>query len=277
MHKVLFASALALITVGCSDGSNNTIKLNSNSTAQNQNSIDMRGHPEASLQVLKDYVKPGVMVLDIGSGSGIGPRQLVANGFKDIVVLEANDQMIKDAKAANITGQANVEYIKGDLDKGLPYPAGKFDVATAFSAFHCNASPQAVKEVYRLLKPEGYFFIIRGLEKSSDPVRTKTTQIIEQAIGQKIPSVNIDSVNMLKDQGFKIILNTTIPVVEYFTKNEYLNYMKSYCSWEYAQKSPKLAEIEQKISQYLDTLKDKDGVIKIEMNAPVILAQKTRS
>lgn len=267
MYKILFASALtlSLLAVGCSDNSK-----------KETTSADMKGHPEASLGVLKNYVKPEVIVLDLGSGSGIGPRQLVANGFMNVVVVEENEKMVQDSKAANITEPADVQYIIGDVEKGLPYAGGKFDLVTAFSAFHCNASPEAVKEVYRMLKPQGYFFIIRGLEKGSDPVRAKTTKIIEDITGQKIATANFDAVKMLKDQGFEIVMDSTVPVVEYFTKNEYLNYMKSYCSWNQAKKSPKLAEIEQKIGQYLDTLKDKDGVIKIEMIAPVILARKPK-
>lgn len=288
MYKILVVSSLALLAVGCSDNSSNKpAKMQSNGTSQNapitQNpttsqtntpNTTIKIHPEASLKILKDYAKQDTMVLDIGSGSGIGPRQLIANGFNDVVVVESDDQMINDAKEANMHDKSSVKYIAGDLEKGLPYPDGKFGLVTAFSAFHCYASPASIKEMYRLLKPQGYLFIIRGLEKNSDPVRIKTTKIIEEISGQKIPSINIDSIKMLKDQGFEIVLDTTVPVVEYFTKNEYLNYMKSYCSWNYAKKSPKQADIEKKIGDYLDTLADKDGVIRIEIKAPVILAKK---
>jgi len=276
MYKILISSTLALLVTGCSD--NSTVPTSkSNDFSQNSFSTNDKAHPEASLNVLKNYVKSDYVVLDIGSGSGIGPRQLLANGFKDVIVVEENQQMIKDAQAANPTGPGKVEYVIGDWSQGLSLPNNKFDLITAFSAFHCHANVNAVKEVYRLLKPEGYFFIIRGLEKNSDPVRIKTTQIIEEMTGKKIPVMNIDAIKMLKDQGFVIVQNTTVPVVEYFTKNEYMNYMKSYCSWDFAENSPKRAEIEQKIGQYLDSQKDKDGVIKIVMQAPVILAQKPAS
>lgn len=266
MNHLILAATIALLGVACNDHSSTGSKTN-------QKIADAK-HPESSLDILKGYVHQQVDVLDIGSGSGIGPRQLIANGFSHVIVLEDNQKLVNDAKAANMMGSTNVEYIVGQLNKGLPYEDGKFELITAFAAFHCKTSPEAIKEVYRLLRPDGFFFIIRGLKKNSDPVRIETTKIIESMTGKKSDDSPIDAVKFLKDQGFKIVLDTTVPVTEYFTKEEYFNYMKSYCSWDLVKDSPKHAEIEQKIGQYLDTVKDNDGVIKIEMMAPVILAQK---
>ena len=67
-----------------------------------------------------------------------------------------------------------------------------------------------------------------------------------------------------------------MPLTEYYTKAEYLNYVHSYDAWDLALKSSKIDAIQKKVDKYLETLTDANGIIKIELKAPVILAQKQK-
>ena len=235
-----------------------------------------KGHPEATLSILSPYVKTDASILDLGNGTGIGARQLCKNGFHTVIGLESNSAMIKAAEEGRTEGMCTVKYVEGSVKKGLKFPENNFDLVTAFTGFHWYADPSSIKEVARVLKPNGYFFIARGLLKNSDPVRAKITQIIEEETGKKVPSPDLHANKLLEEQGFKIVLDTTVPLTEYYTKTEYLNYVHSYDAWDLALKSPKIDAIQKKVDQYLDTLVDANGIIKIELKAPIILAQKIK-
>ena len=273
MYQIMLTLALAMSLAGCSDVKEKPVKKDGDSETA-MLTTHKPVHQEADLKILSTYIKPDAKILDLGAGTGIGPRQLCKNGYRNVVSVERSQEEIKAAEEAKNIETCKTEYIEGNINKGLSLPDGQFDMVTAFSAYQCFSTANCIKEVARLLKPQGYYFITRGLLKNSDPVRIKTTQIIEEVTGQKAKDPTFDPEKQLEEQGFKIVLHTTIPIVEYFTKDEYMNYIKAYPSWELAKNSPKLKEVQSKIEQYLSTLTNADGVIKIEINAPVILAQK---
>lgn len=244
------------------------------STSTIQNSSLKKGHPEATLSILSPYIKTDASILDLGNGTGVGARQLCKNGFHTVIGVEPNSAMIKAAEEGRTEGMCTVKYLEGSVKKGLQFPENKFDLVTAFTGFHWYADPASIKEVSRVLKPNGYFFIARGLLKNSDPVRAKITQIIEEETGQKVANPDLQATKLLEQQGFKIVLDTSVPLTEYFTKTEYLNYLHSYDAWDMALKSSKINAIQKKVDQYLNTLVDANGIIKIELKAPIILAQK---
>jgi ubiquinone/menaquinone biosynthesis C-methylase UbiE len=235
-----------------------------------------KGHAEATLTVLTPYIKQNASILDLGNGTGIGARQLCKNGYHTVVGIEPNSSMIKAAEEGRTEGMCTVKYLEGNIKKGLPVNANSYDLVTAFTGFHWYADPASLKEVTRVLKPGGYFFIVRGLLKNSDPVRQKITSIIEEETGKRMPATDLHANKLLQDQGFKIVLDTSVPMTEYYTKNEYLNYVHSYDIWGEALKSNKIEAIQKKVDAYLDTLADANGLIKIDLKAPVILAQKQK-
>lgn len=235
-----------------------------------------KGHPEATLSVLTPYVKSNASILDLGNGTGIGARQLCKNGFHQVVGIEPTAAMIKAAEEGRTEGMCTVKYLEGSVKNGLQFPDNNFDLVTTFTGFHWYADQASIREVSRVLKPNGYFFIVRGLLKNSDPVRAKIDQIIEQELGQKLTVADLNAAKQLEDNGFKIVLNTTVPLTEYYTKNEYLNYVHSYQAWDIAQKSSKSDVIQKKVDDYLNTLVNADGLIKVELRAPIILAQKIK-
>lgn len=111
------------------------------------------GNPQAIAAL-----KPGEVVLDLGSGGGLdvllAARQVGADGF--VYGVDMTDKMLELARRnAAKAGVTNVEFRKGDLED-LPLPADSVDVI--ISNCVVNLTPDkssALAEAFRVLKPGG--------------------------------------------------------------------------------------------------------------------------
>lgn len=235
--------------------------------------------PDAAYAILKSYININVNILDLGCGTGISTRQLVKNGFKNVIGVDRDLLMIKEAQAAN-NKASPIKYIQADVAMGLPFADEQFDVITAISAFHWFSNPSSIKEVARVLKPNGYYFIIGGKSRyyqgtKFDPVKENIEKIFKEFGVVKPKKKNAAVGEILEEQGLKMIVDATIPYVNYYTKQEYLHCIQSQSIWnlvEEAQRVPLLKKIE----QYLETVMDKKGLIKKEGSVTVTLAQKLK-
>jgi ubiquinone/menaquinone biosynthesis C-methylase UbiE len=233
--------------------------------------------PDAVYDVLKTYVKPDALILDLGSGTGISSRQLCKNGFKNVIGVDRDLLMIKEAEAAN-TPSCTIKYIRADVSQGLPFPDEEFQVVTASSAFHWFANPSSIKEVRRILKPHGYYFIIsvkgRHTSPSTEPIKVQIKKIFaEFGIPPKPNKYSLSSLENLQEGGFKIIADTLIPATTYYTKQEYLNHIQSLSNWNLVKEAQRETLLK-KIGNYLDTVLDSQGQLKIQGTVTVIMAQK---
>ncbi len=235
--------------------------------------------PDAVYAILKSYVTPSAYILDLGSGTGISTRQLHKNGFKNVIGVDRDVLMIKEARAAN-NQACSIKYIQADIAMGLPFSDEQFDVVTAASAFHWFSNSSSIHEVARILKPHGYYFVIGGKARyqtshKPNPLRENIERIMEESGVQKMKKQASPVPDVLEEHGFKIIVDATFPYVHYYTKQEYLNRVQSRSSWNLVKESQRPTLLK-KIEQYLDTVVDKEGRIKQEGSFSVILAQKVK-
>ena len=97
-------------------------------------------------------------VLDLGSGSGRLMRK-IKNG--KMYLVDFSEKMIKLAKQKAKKLGIEIECQVANMTK-LPYENNFFDAAISISAFHCLSPKQhkkAVKELYRVMKPEAEVLI----------------------------------------------------------------------------------------------------------------------
>jgi ubiquinone/menaquinone biosynthesis C-methylase UbiE len=234
--------------------------------------------PDAVYAILKKYVSLNATILDLGSGTGISTRQLCKNGFKNVIGVDRDPLMIKEARAAN-TKDCSIKYIQADVTNELPFPDEQFDVVTASSAFHWFANSSSIREVARILKPHGYYFVIGSKsrledDKGLDPIKAHIRHILEEAgVPPKPKKEAVPPAEALEKEGFKIIVETTVPYVHYYTKYEYLERIQSHSYWNLVKESQRDFLL-RKIEHYLDTVVDEKGQIKHEGNVSVVLAQK---
>ena len=97
-------------------------------------------------------------VLDFGSGSG---RHLIKITRGKMYLLDFSEKMIELAEKKAEEENIPIETTVSSMTK-TPYEDNFFDSAICISALHCLTKPeqqQAVKELYRILKPKAQVFI----------------------------------------------------------------------------------------------------------------------
>lgn len=104
-------------------------------------------------------IAPGAAVLDVGTGTGIFipfVLEKIGEGGR-LVCLDYAEAMLQQARAKGFGG--NIEYrCVAVEDSGLPDDS--FDAVVAYSVFpHFDDKPQALREMYRVLRDGGHLFI----------------------------------------------------------------------------------------------------------------------
>jgi SAM-dependent methyltransferase len=103
-------------------------------------------------------VRPGQIVLDLGSGAGLdsvlAARRVGPTG--NVVGVDLCLEMIEKARQnAQALRLANVEFLHAGIEK-LPLPDGSVDVVISNGVFNlCPDKPSVLAEAFRVLRPGG--------------------------------------------------------------------------------------------------------------------------
>ena len=114
-------------------------------------------------------------VLELATGTGLIAKHIV-KATAHIEATDASPEMITEAKRGNYS--AKLHFSVQDMFS-LPYAGNSFDVVTAFeTVYFWPELAQNFREVYRVLKPGGVFFICN--EANGETTKDdKWTQIID--------------------------------------------------------------------------------------------------
>ena len=126
-------------------------------------------------------IKPGSVVLDVGTGTGVFVPYLLRRIGKHgrLVTLDCAEEMLKKAQAKGFNG--SIEYLHADVTN-MPLGEEIFDVVVCYSSFpHFQDKPSSLSEVNRVLKKGGKLFICH----------TSSLAIIND-IHRQIPAVQND-------------------------------------------------------------------------------------
>ena len=133
------------------------------------------GNPTALAEL-----KPGEVVLDLGSGGGIdvllSAKRVGPTG--KAYGLDMTEEMLALAlENKRKAGAQNVEFLKGDIEN-IPLPANFVDVIISNCVINLAADKDAVlREAFRVLKPGGRFAVSDVVTKGAVPAEIRKSML----------------------------------------------------------------------------------------------------
>ena len=107
--------------------------------------------------IRKAYLRPEMVVADVGAGTGFIAAGL-APLVQQVYVVDGSPAMLEQARK-NLAANTNVEYRQGDSN-ALPLKEGSIDVVFAnMYLHHCPDPAGAIAEMVSVLKPGGRLVI----------------------------------------------------------------------------------------------------------------------
>jgi SAM-dependent methyltransferase len=106
------------------------------------------------VKMLSGHLKPEMTVLELGCGTGYFTRELARSGA-DIVAIDVSPELLEIARTN--CSAPNVRY---EIQNAcaLTYSNATFDSAVGSSVLHHLEIEEAVREIYRVLKPGGTIY-----------------------------------------------------------------------------------------------------------------------
>jgi SAM-dependent methyltransferase len=126
-------------------------------------------------------ITTGSRVLDLAAGTGKLTRQLRADGATCMAV-EPSASM-REVFRRMVPGAA----IAGGTAELIPVATGAMDAVVVAQAFHWFDPPQALPEIVRVLRPEGWLALIWNERDESDPVMAELVRISKWDLCQPYP------------------------------------------------------------------------------------------
>jgi ubiquinone/menaquinone biosynthesis C-methylase UbiE len=129
------------------------------------------------VQFLKEFyflkkIKPGNIVLDVGCGTATLLEKIVRNGVKCFYIgIDVSFPSLK--KREHLLAKGSFKLIQGDLTKDLRFDDNFFNVvicSEVIEHFKEEAGKHLLKEIYRVMKPNGCFLITTTTSPSDRPL-----------------------------------------------------------------------------------------------------------
>ncbi|WP_395336176.1 class I SAM-dependent methyltransferase [Novosphingobium sp. BL-8H] len=137
------------------------------------------GYPPEAVDWLRDVigVRPGARILEVGAGTGKFVPTLQAAGG-DIIAVEPIAEMREQLQSAF----PDVMALAGSAD-AIPLADASVDAVVCAQAFHWFATPEAVAEMRRVLKPAGVLGLIWNGRDENVPWVATLSEITDRREG----------------------------------------------------------------------------------------------
>ncbi len=127
-------------------------------------------YPPEVFEILTDRcgLAPGKAVFEIGPGTGIATRELLARGADPLVLIEADRRLVRYLRRTLDLHGADVQFRTGPFERAV-LPRAYFDLGVAATSFHWLPARLAFRRVARALRPGGWWAVWNN--RHSDPYR----------------------------------------------------------------------------------------------------------
>ena len=112
--------------------------------------------------LIKEKVKEGMQVLEIGCGTGESSWQAINSGA-NIILTDISPISLDAAKYRFRKKNKNLEFIEADMEK-LPFEKEKFDIILCAGSLSYGEHDLVRREIFRVLKLNGFFICIDSLD-----------------------------------------------------------------------------------------------------------------
>ena len=196
-----------------------------------------RGYPPEVFEYLKSLIKKdNPVTLDMGCGTGISTRQLKQYAF-EVIGADKDPAMIDMAMKQTI----DIPYIIAPANK-LPFEANKFDLITAFTAFHWFNDEESLLEIKRVMKENGIFFAALKTNRQDENKDFKEgySSILKKYAGDSFDTTKDHfKKEFLNKAGFSEITEKSFYVDEKYTVEEALVLLQSLSLWNLVEENRK--------------------------------------
>jgi SAM-dependent methyltransferase len=106
------------------------------------------------VRMLSGHLRPGMTILEIGCGTGYFTRELTRSGA-DVVAIDVSPELLEIAKSKYFAPNVRYEIQNACA---LTYSDATFDSVVGSSILHHLEVEEALREIYRVLKPGGTIY-----------------------------------------------------------------------------------------------------------------------
>jgi 2-polyprenyl-3-methyl-5-hydroxy-6-metoxy-1,4-benzoquinol methylase len=131
------------------------------------------------MKMLSGHLKHGMNVLELGCGTGLFTCELARSGA-DVVAIDVSPELLEIAKANS--SAPNVRYEIQNAYQ-LRYPDAIFDSVVGSSVLHHLEIEDALREIYRVLKPGGAIYFTEPNMLNPQIAIQKNIPWIKQKLG----------------------------------------------------------------------------------------------
>jgi SAM-dependent methyltransferase len=131
------------------------------------------------VKMLSSHLGPGMTVLELGCGTGTFTRELARSGA-NIIAIDVSPELLEIARAnysaPNVQFQTENAY-------ALSYPDAAFDSVVGSSVLHHLEVEEALRNIYRVLKPGGTIFFTEPNMLNPQIAVQKNVPWVKQKLG----------------------------------------------------------------------------------------------
>jgi len=131
------------------------------------------------VKMLSNHLKPGMSVLELGCGTGSFTRELACSRA-DIVAIDVSPELLEIAMANCAASNVRFEIQNA---YALTYSEGAFDSVVGSSVLHHLEIEEALRGIYRVLKPAGTIYFTEPNMLNPQIVIQKNVPWIKRKLG----------------------------------------------------------------------------------------------